>query len=131
MIGLGSLLVALATGKIPGISGMVSKLLRPRPGDTAWRAVFLAGLVAGAGAVFFAAGAAAPFRPVTTLAGTIAAGVLVGFGTRLGGGCTSGHGVCGLGLLSRSAIIATALFMAAGMAVVLVARHGGLQLFRG
>jgi uncharacterized membrane protein YedE/YeeE len=120
LIGAGSLMAALASGKIPGVSGLCSKVLWPRAGDTAWRVAFLVGLIGGAGAVFGVRGAAATFSPVIGLTGTVLAGLLVGFGTRLGGGCTSGHGVCGIGLWSRSALVATVVFMAAGMLVVFI-----------
>lgn len=123
LIGAGSLLAAVASGKIPGISGLCSKVLRPRAGDTAWRVVFLLGLIGGAGVMFALRGGDVSYAPVVGLAGTAVAGVLVGFGTRLGGGCTSGHGVCGIGLMSRSAIVATLVFMAAGMLVVALVNH--------
>lgn len=123
LIGLASLLVLLATGKIAGISGMLSRLLRPRPGDTAWRLVFLVGLVAGAALAFSSVENSALFRPVRSLAAIGLAGVLVGFGTRVGGGCTSGHGVCGIGLGSKASAVATLVFMIAGMMTVFVLRH--------
>jgi uncharacterized membrane protein YedE/YeeE len=123
LIGLASLLVLLATGKIAGISGMLSRLLRPRQGDTAWRLVFLVGLVAGAALAFSWVESAAVFRPVRSLAAVGVAGLLVGFGTRLSGGCTSGHGVCGIGLGSKASLVATMVFMIAGMATVFVLRH--------
>lgn len=118
LIGLASLLAVLATGKIPGISGMFSRLLSPRKGDTAWRVVFFLGLLVGAGVAFAVIEPASIYRPTRSLAAIVVAGVLVGFGTRLGGGCTSGHGVCGIGLGSRAALIATVIFMGAGMATV-------------
>jgi uncharacterized membrane protein YedE/YeeE len=122
LIGLASLLAVLATGKIPGISGMISRLLRPRTNDTAWRYVFFAGLLVGSATAFAVVDSAAIYRPTHSLATTAVAGLLVGLGTRLGGGCTSGHGVCGLGMGSRSALVATLTFMAAGMATVFVLR---------
>lgn len=124
LIGTGSLLAVAATGKIPGISGVFSRLLRRPNAESGWRALFLVGLIAGAAIGFTAIPAAAVYRPVASLVATGIAGVLVGFGTRLGGGCTSGHGVCGIGLGSKSSIIATLLFMAAGVATVFVVRHG-------
>lgn len=130
MIGLASLLALLATGEIPGISGMFSRLIRPRPGDTAWRAVFFLGLIAGAGVAFATVEAASIYRPLRSLSGFILAGVLVGFGTRLGRGCTSGHGVCGLGLGSKNALVATLVFMGAGMATVFIVNHTGLGALR-
>ncbi len=120
LIGAGSLLAAVASGRIPGVSGMLSKVLRPRAGDTAWRVAFLVGLIGGAGIIFALRGAHASYDPVVGLGGTAIAGALVGFGTRLGGGCTSGHGVCGVGLGSRSSVVATLAFMAAGMLVVFI-----------
>lgn len=123
LIGLASLLVLLATGKIAGISGMLSRLLRPRPGDTAWRLVFLVGLVAGAALAFSWMESTAVFRPVRSLAAIGIAGLLVGFGTRVGGGCTSGHGVCGIGLGSKASFVATLVFMVAGMVTVFVLRN--------
>lgn len=126
LIGLGSLLVMFTTGKVAGISGMFSRVLRPRKGDTAWRVAFLVGLVAGAGLAFQTLEAAAVFRPVGSIGLLVAAGILVGFGTRLGGGCTSGHGVCGVGRGSKSSIVATFLFVGSGMLTVMVLRHTGL-----
>jgi uncharacterized membrane protein YedE/YeeE len=126
LIGLGSLLALLATGKIPGISGVFSRILRPRKGDTAWRVVFLAGLLAGAALAFATSDIATLYRPLRATGGMALAGVLVGFGTRLGGGCTSGHGVCGLGLGSKTALVATLVFMAAGIATVYVLRQLGI-----
>ncbi len=126
MIGLGSLLAATASGKIPGISGMFSRLLRPRSGDTAWRIVFFIGLLAGTALAFAFVDASNDYTAQALPLTVILAGVLVGFGTRLGGGCTSGHGVCGLGLGSKSALVATVAFMAAGMLVVFLLRHTSL-----
>lgn len=127
LIGLASLLVVLATGKTPGISGMFSRILRPQKGDTAWRLVFFAGLLAGAAAAFAWVSSASLYRPVGPLAGIIVAGVLVGFGTRLGRGCTSGHGVCGIGLGSKSAVVATMIFMGAAMVTVFALRQTGIM----
>lgn len=126
LIGLGSLLVMLATGKVAGISGMFSRVLHPRKGDTAWRVAFLAGLIVGAGVAFRTVEAAAVFRPVGSIGVLIVAGVLVGFGTRIGGGCTSGHGVCGVGRGSKSSIVATLVFVGTGMITVFLLRETGL-----
>jgi uncharacterized protein len=125
MIGLASLLVMLATGKVAGISGIFSRVLQPRKGDIVWRVVFLVGLVAGAGLAFRAVEAAAVFRPAGSIGLLIIAGVLVGFGTRIGGGCTSGHGVCGVGRGSKSSIVATLVFVDTGMITVFLLRHTG------
>jgi len=122
MIGLASALFLLLNGKIAGISGIVGGLLRPVRGDVAWRIAFVAGLVVSP-LVF---GAARSLPDVDIEAGyplLIAAGLLVGIGTRYGSGCTSGHGVCGLSMRSPRSIVATGVFMFAGFATVFVARH--------
>src|SRR3954465_14735088 len=123
LIGLGTLLGAAATGVPPGISGVVSELLKGQKGEVAWRIVFLAGLVAGAGMVFALLPSATTFRPVRGLPCMVAAGLLVGLGTRLSGGCTSGHGVCGIGLGSKRGIVGTLTFMAVAMATVYLVDH--------
>jgi len=127
LIGLASLLAAAASGKIPGISGIFSRLLRPRLGPNAWRLVFLFGLLAGAALAIALLPAAPVYRPSRSLFAFALAGLLVGFGTRLSGGCTSGHGVCGLGLGSKSALAATLAFMAAGFVTVFLFHHTGLS----
>lgn len=123
LIGLASILVLRIQGRVAGISGICGSLLRPTRGDISWRVGFVLGLLsAGVTAAAFAPGAVdlagAPALPWVALAG-----LLVGFGTRLGNGCTSGHGVCGVSRLSRRSIVATATFMAAGAATVFVMRH--------
>ena len=121
LIGIASLIASAATGKIPGISGVLSKLFFFEPGDTLWRGLFLLGLIAGATGVFYLLNPA--YQPVKSLPLLAVAGLLVGFGTRLGGGCTSGHGVCGMGLGAKDSIIATLTFMAAGFATVYFTHH--------
>ena len=123
LIGLASLLASGATGKIPGISGMFSRMLGSKTNDTTWRIVFLASLVAGSALAFVTSDSAAVYRPVRSLTAVAIAGVLVGLGTRLGGGCTSGHGVCGLGLGSKEALVATLVFMATGIGTVWLVNH--------
>ncbi len=123
LIGLGSLLGLLASGKIPGISGIFGRLLRPTSGDSLWRVVYLLGLISGGAICFYSVESAATFRIPegrNSLLVFAIAGLFVGFGTRLGGGCTSGHGVCGMGLGSRDSIVATLTFMAAGFVTVAV-----------
>lgn len=122
-IGLASFIAALASGKIPGISGMLGRFIHARRGDTAWRGAFLAGLIAGAAAAFAFVTPASSFYSHASLPLLAIAGLLVGFGTRLGGGCTSGHGVCGVGLGSKSSIAATVVFMLSAMLVVFVMHH--------
>ncbi len=122
LIGTAAAMLLWFNGRIAGISGIVGALLRPRAGDIAWRVAFVAGLVAAP--LVYALFAAVPLPRIE--AGTtalIAAGLLVGIGTRYGAGCTSGHGVCGLSRLSPRSAVATAAFMAAGFAAVFVLRH--------
>jgi uncharacterized membrane protein YedE/YeeE len=120
LIGFASLLATALSGKIPGISGVFGRLLVQSTPDKAWRAVFLLGLIAGAGLSFAFWPGVTLYRPMRPLALMIAAGLLVGFGTRLAGGCTSGHGVCGVGMGAKDSIAATLLFMATGIVTVLV-----------
>jgi uncharacterized membrane protein YedE/YeeE len=127
MIGLAVVLLWLGLGRIAGISGIVggivSGILAVRPDDIGWRAAFLAGLLA-APLLLDAAGALPAQTPVAGSTGLlILAGLLVGYGTRLGSGCTSGHGVCGLARLSPRSLVATGLFMATAAAVVFLVRH--------
>ena len=130
LIGLGSLVAFLASGVIPGISGLFSRVLRSRVAENAWRLVYFAGLLAGAALLFAAVDSAAAYRAGSSLAWIAVAGLLVGFGTRLGGGCTSGHGVCGIGLGSRTSLVATVLFMASGIATVWLFRQLNLPLLK-
>lgn len=122
LIGLAAALFLLLNGRIAGISGVLGGLLKPVRGDIAWRAAFILGLV-GAPLVYgLFAGLPVP-QIDADYAALIAAGLLVGVGTRYGSGCTSGHGVCGVARLSPRSLVATACFMAAGFASVLVIRH--------
>jgi uncharacterized membrane protein YedE/YeeE len=123
LIGVAVALLLLLNGRVAGVSGVLGGLVRPEPGEWSWRALFVAGLVAGGVVTHLVApGALGPMQAsVPTLA---VAGLLVGFGTRLSGGCTSGHGVCGASRLSPRSIAATGTFMLLGAAVVLVVRHG-------
>ncbi|RBP35422.1 hypothetical protein DFR37_11726 [Eoetvoesiella caeni] len=122
LIGLATAIFLLFNGRIAGISGVVGGLLRPADGDIAWRIAFIAGIVLAP----FAFRLAAPLPSVQIDADTmtlIAAGLLVGLGTRYGAGCTSGHGVCGLSRRSPRSIVATACFMFAGFMTVYAVRH--------
>ncbi len=122
LIGLAAGALILVNGRIAGISGIVGGLIRPRPGDVAWRVLFVAGLLLAPWLHRLLLPAATP----QIHAGWITLGIagsLVGFGTRLGSGCTSGHGVCGLSRLSPRSFAATAIFMLAGVITVYVARH--------
>ncbi len=125
LLGLASSLFILLNGRILGVSGILGGLLSPRAGDALWRMAFLLGLFA-APPTFMAlapAGLVSAPRIDAEMATVIAAGLLVGYGTRMGSGCTSGHGVCGLSRLSPRSLAATVAFMAAGFAVVFVVRH--------
>jgi uncharacterized membrane protein YedE/YeeE len=120
LIGLASLLATVLSGKIPGISGVFGRLLVAATRDKAWRAVFLFGLIGGATLSFALWQSAALFRPMRPLVVMAIAGLLVGFGTRLGGGCTSGHGVCGVGMGAKDSIAATLIFVATAIMTVFI-----------
>jgi len=122
LIGLSATAMLMLNGRITGISGILSGILRPLPGETSWRALFLAGLLlGGALAAGFAPGSiGATPRPFAI---AILAGLLVGVGTGLGNGCTSGHGVCGISRGSTRSIVATATFMATGVITAVLTRH--------
>jgi uncharacterized protein len=122
LIGTASALFILANGRIAGISGILGGLLRPTSGDVMWRLAFLLGLIISPAVL---APFVAPVIPTIEAGPTtlIIAGLLVGIGTRYGGGCTSGHGICGLSRLSPRSLIATLAFMGGGMAIVFAMRH--------
>ncbi len=122
MIGVAALMFAVLGGRIAGISGIVGGLLRPRRGDLGWRVAFLVGL--GAVPVLYAmAGSGLSLEILASTPTLIVAGLLVGWGTRMGSGCTSGHGVCGLARRSPRSLAATLAFMAAGFLTVFIVRH--------
>ena len=120
LIGLAALLLHALLGRIAGISGILNNAIETR-GERGWRIAFLLGMVVAATA-WFAFDGTVP-RNGFPLPWLLAAGVMVGFGTRMGSGCTSGHGVCGLARLSRRSLAATVAFMGAGIATVFVLRH--------
>ena len=124
LIGLASVLLMIFTGRIAGISGILSGCFALTGGDKVWRVAFVGGLIA-APVVSSLVGHPLP-TPVMPMswATIVLAGFLVGFGARIGGGCTSGHGVCGIARLSIRSLIATVTFMAAAMVVVAIMRHG-------
>ncbi len=119
-IGLAVALLLLTNGRILGVSGILSGLLDFSPGDTTWRMGFVGGLLSGGLLLLVFYPQAFAVAENRSLLATGVAGLLVGFGARLGGGCTSGHGVCGIGRLSPRSIAATLVFMATGMATVLI-----------
>ncbi len=120
LIGLSTALLMLFNGRIAGISGIVGGLVRREGSEAGWRAVFAAGLLLGAVAYVLATGRAFPVRVEASLPVMVAAGLLVGFGTRLGSGCTSGHGVSGIARLSRRSIVATLVFVGTAILTVFV-----------
>jgi uncharacterized protein len=122
LLGLASAVFILVNGRILGISGIVGGLLKPRAGDIGWRLSFVLGMLAAP--LLHAAMAGLPAVRIDASWSTLlVAGVLVGFGTRYGSGCTSGHGVCGLSRLSPRSLVATLAFMGAGFVTVYLARH--------
>ena len=122
LIGLAAALFLLLNGRIAGISGILGGLLRPAAGDMAWRVAFILGLV-GAPLLFQLFSPLPAVQVDADTATLVAAGLLVGVGTRYGSGCTSGHGVCGLSRLSPRSLVATVAFMAAGFVTVFIVRH--------
>lgn len=125
LLGLASAIFILLNGRVLGISGILGGLLMPLKGDIGWRLAFLFGL-ASAPLLFLAltpAGFAQAPRIDAEFGVLAVAGLLVGFGTRYGSGCTSGHGVCGLSRLSPRSMVATGTFMAVGFLMVYAVRH--------
>jgi uncharacterized membrane protein YedE/YeeE len=113
----------ILSGRIAGISGILGGLVKPSRGDIGWRLAFLAGLLV-APMAYARLGGALPRVALDASPGLLAvAGLLVGFGTRLGAGCTSGHGVCGIGRGSPRSLAATAVFMTTAVVTVYVRRH--------
>ena len=123
LIGLAVTLTLLLNGRVAGISGIVGALLNPKAGDWGWRAAFVVGLPLGALAYILVAGGPAPVDVLASPPAILVGGLLVGFGTRMGAGCTSGHGVCGLALLSWRSVVATAVFFVVAMLTVFLTRH--------
>jgi uncharacterized protein len=125
LLGVASAMFVLLNGRILGISGILGGLLAPKDGDTGWRVAFVLGLLAAplTLSLLGPAGLVSAPRIEAGYALVVVAGLLVGYGTRLGSGCTSGHGVCGLSRLSPRSLVATLTFMAAGFATVYLLRH--------
>lgn len=123
LIGLAAGLFVLLTGRVLGISGAFAGVVMPEKGSVGWRVALILGLIAAPLAIALAGATPTPVEISSSPVLLVAAGLLVGFGARLGSGCTSGHGVCGLARLSRRSVVATATFVAAAMATVFVMRH--------
>jgi uncharacterized protein len=115
VIGLASALLFSLNGRIFGVSGILGGLLAPKRGEIAWRAALIAGLVLGGVVLRRALPSAFDISAARPIGFTLIAGLLVGFGTRLGSGCTSGHGVCGVARLSPRSLVATLTFVGVGM----------------
>jgi uncharacterized membrane protein YedE/YeeE len=123
LIGLSAVLLMLFTGRIAGLSGIFDGLINPQTSDRAWRAAFVAGLIA-APVTAMLVGYAVPTPQMPgSYVTIIISGLLVGFGTRLGSGCTSGHGICGIARWSPRSIAATGVFMATAIVVVALTHH--------
>ncbi len=122
LIGLSAVILMALNGRIAGISGVFSGSVFAERGDKFWRVLFVVGLIAAPVLWSFVQGSQPKFEITDNWSPIIAGGLLVGFGTRLGSGCTSGHGVCGLSRLSPRSMASVGLFMAAGMITVAVAK---------
>ncbi|OCK48208.1 YeeE/YedE family protein [Stenotrophomonas maltophilia] len=130
LIGVAAVLLLATLGRVAGISGIAAGSLRAAEGERGWRWAFLLGLLTAAGLVLWwqALPEASPrvlLRDALPAWQLICAGLLVGFGTRLGSGCTSGHGVCGMARGSKRSLLAVLVFMACAMLTTFVIRHGG------
>ncbi len=122
LIGIASTMLLVGLGRIAGISGILGQLFGPDADGRGWRIAFLVGLIGAPAIWLMVSGDSVPVvdAPLPLL---IIGGLLVGFGTRLGGGCTSGHGICGLGRLSLRSLVATLVFMAVAVITVFIMRH--------
>lgn len=126
LVGAAGLVLMIVNGRVAGISGIISGLFTPKNAEFSWRVVFLIGMVlAGlsASAVGFSFPDFESLAAETSPLMIITAGLLVGIGTKLSNGCTSGHGICGIGRLSKRSIVATLTFMAAAFATVFIRFH--------
>jgi uncharacterized membrane protein YedE/YeeE len=123
LIGLSAVALMALNGRIAGISGIVGAAIGARGSELGWRIAFVAGLFLGPWLVLALTGSLPPIVLDASLPTIVGGGLLVGFGSRLGSGCTSGHGVCGLARLSPRSLVAMLAFTASGMAVVFVVRH--------
>jgi uncharacterized membrane protein YedE/YeeE len=122
-IGLAATLLLWLNGRLAGISGILWRFLLAPSGDALWRVLFLVGVVGGARLFYALYGGAPVARETFPIWLLVVAGFLVGYGTSLGNGCTSGHGVCGLGRLSLRSLVATAIFLLTAIITTFVVRH--------
>ncbi|MFA0413448.1 YeeE/YedE family protein [Vibrio renipiscarius] len=127
LLGVAAVLLLLFTGKIAGISGIINGVVMPKAGETLWRVIFLAGMMIGGLVAITYLGIDNPADSLTINSTNLwvyaIAGLLVGLGAYLGNGCTSGHGICGIGRLSKRSIVATVIFMAIAGITVFIRLH--------
>ena len=123
LIGLAATLMLWTNGRITGISGIVSGILIPIKADTMWRACFVTGLILGPIGYIVVSGKGLTIVTQASPLLSVVAGLVVGFGTRLGSGCTSGHGICGIARFSKRSFLATTVFMVSAMITVYITRH--------
>ena len=123
LIGVAVTFMLLLNGRLAGISGIAGGLVTPKAGDTGWRVAFVAGLILGALAYILVRGGPSPVDVLASPPAILDGGLLVGFGTRMGSGCTSGHGLCGMARFSRRSVAATAIFFGVAMLTVFLTRH--------
>ena len=123
LLGLSAILMLLLNGKVAGISGILAGLLKPKSADFSWRLLFVVGLISGGVWAASVYTTAVPIVYSSSIMMLAVAGFLVGVGTRLGNGCTSGHGICGIGRLSKRSIIATCVFMGVAALTVFLRLH--------
>jgi hypothetical protein len=128
LIGLAAIGLLFANGRIAGISGITAGVLRPQKNNTLWRVLFIAGMLVGALLIRWFHPDAMAIRIDVSNAAVLLGGFLVGIGTRIGNGCTSGHGVCGVGRLAPRSIVASIVFFALAVLTTWLIRHvaGGL-----
>ena len=128
LIGLAALFLMAMNGRVMGISGILAGLTNSANKDRSWRIAFIIGTIIGPFIVMMFSGNPIEIRPVSGGFMLMASGLIVGLGTSIGSGCTSGHGICGLSRFSLRSLVATLSFMAAGFVTVLVTRHlmGGM-----
>ncbi|TFH89669.1 YeeE/YedE family protein [Vibrio ouci] len=123
LLGVSALLLMLVNGKTAGISGVVNGLITPTKGNVQWRLLFVGGMVLGGALAMTQFEIAAPDFAQIPFAALVVGGLLVGFGTRVANGCTSGHGICGIGRLSKRSILATLVFMLTAAITVYLRLH--------
>lgn len=125
LIGVAAAILLIFNGRIAGISGILGGILKPAKGDIAWKVAFILGIIISPLLFMWVA-----YTPEVNIAAStpvlIIAGLLVGFGTRLGSGCTSGHGICGMARFSRRSIVAVLIFMVVAFVTVAISNHFGL-----